>query len=198
MINNLIKQRSSPRAFDKKGIENEKILSLFEAAHWAPSSMNEQPRRFIIALKEDSDNFTKMVDVLNEQNKVWAKTAPLLVLTNALLNYNLNEKPNRFSYYDVGQAIAYLTFQATAMNLYVHQMGGFNVEKARELFQIPRDYAPISVLAIGYKGNPDVLPENLRIRENTERKRKPLESIVYYSKFGEPFEFNIYKSYTNQ
>ncbi len=187
MIHELLAKRYSPRALSDKTIDTEKIVDLLEAAHWAPSSMNEQPWRFIIARKEDSSDFHNILGVLNETNKLWAKNASLLILTIAKLETDSAKQINKYALYDLGNAVANLTFQATSMDLFVRQMGGFNPDKAIEVFSIPYDYFPVSVLALGYKGNPDNLPEFLNVRENSVRTRKNLDELAFTGKFGLPY-----------
>ncbi len=184
MIHDIIKNRYSTRAFSEKAIVGEKILSLFEAARWSPSSRNEQPWRFIFGTKEDQTTFNKIAGILNPSNHLWAYKAPLLILTIAKLNINSSEQINRHALHDLGLAIANLTFQASALDLYVHQMGGFDQKKARDIFKRPLNYEPVTVLAVGYKGDLKILPENLKVRELSERKRKDLREIVFSGKFG--------------
>jgi nitroreductase len=185
MIHEIIKNRFSPRAFSDKYIDHEKILALFEAARWSPSSRNEQPWRFIAGVKEDQIAFNKIAETLNPSNKIWAEKAPLLILAIAKLTVGSTEQINRHSHHDLGLAIANLTFQASFMDLNVHQMGGFDQKKAREIFIIPENYEPVTILAVGYKGDPETLPENLRLREQAERKRRDLSEILFSDKFGE-------------
>lgn len=184
MIHDILKNRYSTRAFSDRAIDNEKILSLFEAARWSPSSRNEQPWRFIVGTKEDQTTFNKIAGILNPTNLLWASKAPLLILTIAKLDINSAEQINRHAYHDLGLAIANLTFQASAFELYMHQMGGFDQQRARDIFKIPANYDPVTVLAVGYKGNLELLPENLKVRELSERKRKDLSDIVFSEKFG--------------
>lgn len=184
MLHAIIKKRVSPRAFSDKQLSVEQVYELFEAARWAPSSRNEQPWRFIYAERCDEDSFNKMTDILFENNRIWAKNAPLLILTVAKLDSGVTGQLNKYAFHDLGLAVANLTFQANSNDLYVHQMGGFNAEKARILFEIPENYEPVSVLAVGYKGNPDSLPEVMRVRENAPRTRKELDDIVFKKKFG--------------
>ncbi len=197
MIHDLLKKRYSTRSFSDRKIEDEKILSLLEAAQWAPSSANEQPWRFIIAEKLDVESHQKIVDVLTDGNKIWAKNAPLLILTVTKLVSTHNNKVNKYSYYDIGTAAAHITFQATAMGLHVRQMGGFNPDRARAVFSIPESFAPVSVLAIGYKGEIDDLPVNLRERERLTRERKELTDIVFSNYFGEKSKLLEEKFITN-
>jgi nitroreductase len=187
MIHELLKKRYSTRAFADKSIEHEKIINLLEAARWSPSSMNGQPWRFIISSKLDTVNFNNLVGILNESNQIWAKNAAVLILTIANLDFDSAGQLNKHALYDLGNAVASLTFQATAMDLFVRQMGGFNADKARMVFSIPTGYEPVSVLALGYKGNPDALPEPLKLREKAVRTRKGLYEIAFAEKFGKPY-----------
>ncbi len=95
-------------------------------------------------------------------------------------------KPNDWARYDLGQSVAHLSIQATALGLHVHQMAGFSQDQARAAFGIPEDYLPITVIAVGTVGSPDTLPEPLRTRELAERTRKPLASFVFGGTWGQP------------
>lgn len=186
-IHPLIKKRWSPRAFFNRSVEKEKLLQLFEAARWAPSSYNEQPWRFIVATKENPAAFGLLFDCLTEKNQRWAVSAPVLMLSIAKTHFERNGKPNRHAYHDVGLAMGNLLTQATSMGLYVHQIAGFSTERARELLQIPEGYEPVAMIAIGYLGNFRQLPEDLQEREQAPRKRKELNDIVFSEMWGNPF-----------
>lgn len=186
MIHEIIKKRYSPRSFSKDKIDNDIILSLFEAARSSPSSMNEQPWRYIISTSDDAVNFNKMLSVLNDSNRIWAMNAPLLILALTKLRNTKNNQLNMYAYYDAGQAAAYLTMQAVHMGLYVRQMGGFNKERAREIFEIPDDFMPVTVIAAGYKGDGEELPAVLREKEKSVRNRKQLNEILFTGKFNSP------------
>lgn len=187
-IHELIRERWSPRAFSEKSVPAEILRSLFEAARWAPSSSNEQPWAYIVATKEDAENFAKMLGVLVEFNADWAKHAPVLALSLAHLKTR-DGKPNRVALHDVGSASGQLTFEANSRGLVVHQMAGFHAEKARETFGIPGDWEPVAAMAIGYPGNPDLLPQKLRERELAPRTRKPLKEFVMTGKWGRTAAF---------
>lgn len=175
----LLKNRWSPRAFSSESIEEEKIMSLLEAARWAPSCYNEQPWNFILFKKEKPEDYNKILDVLSPRNRLWAKNAPLIMLSVAKMNFERNNKFNRYSLYDVGSAVTHLTMQATSMGLYVHQMAGFDSEKAQQLFNIPEGYKPVSAIAIGYYGNIENLPDDFKKSETANRSRKPISDFVY-------------------
>lgn len=184
-IHDLLKARWSPRAFSTQPVETEKLLSLLEAARWSPSGANEQPWTFIVATQADTTTHQKFVDILMGRNAMWAKNAPVLILSVAKLNRQ-SGAANRHAYYDVGQAVAHLTVQASALGLYVHQMGGFDAEKARQRFEIPEGYDPVTAIAIGYQGNPDDLPEELRGLELGGRSRKSFAEFVFDGHWNQP------------
>jgi nitroreductase len=187
-LHELIRNRWSPRAFSEKSVPPEVLRSLFEAARWAPSSNNEQPWAYLVATKEDAQEFAKMLGVLVEFNFNWAKHAPVLALSIAHLTQR-EGKPNRVALHDVGSASAQLTFEANARGLQVHQMAGFDAAKARQAFAIPSDWEPVATMAIGYPGNPESLPDKLRERELAPRARKPLSEFVMTCSWGHTAPF---------
>lgn len=188
-IHTLIQNRWSPRAFSEKNISPEVMRSLFEAARWAPSSSNEQPWAFIVGTKDEPENFAKVLSTLVEFNQSWAKHAPVLGIAVSEMEFARNQNPNRNAFYDTGAAVAHLTTEATARELFVHQMAGFDPLKAIELFHIPKGWEPIAAFAIGYAGDPNSLPEQLRERELAPRGRKPIIEFVMSGKWGQPAHF---------
>lgn len=183
-IHSLLEKRWSPRAFDNRPVEKEKLQRLFEAARWAPSSSNEQPWFFIAGLSGD-DTYQKIFDTLVEFNQLWAKTAPVLVLAAGRNKTLKSGSDHKWFKYDVGQAVAHLTFQATHEGLYVHQMAGFDLKKAGKLFNLPGDVEALTVFSIGYMGDYKVLHPNLQELEVADRERKPLKEFVFSNNFGE-------------
>jgi nitroreductase len=182
-IHDLIRHRWSPRAFDPRPVEPEKLHILFEAARWAPSSYNAQPWYFIVGTKDDPENYNRVLDSFVEFNQGWAKRAPVVALSVAKLNFD-DGKPNRHAFHDVGQAAANLALQAEALGLSVHQMAGIDPEKARKLFHIPADYEAVAGIALGYAGDPSSLGDEMRKRELAPRQRKPLDSFVFTGEWG--------------
>ncbi|HEX3372164.1 MAG TPA: nitroreductase family protein, partial [Candidatus Acidoferrales bacterium] len=148
-VHELIRERWSPRAFSDRHVEPEKLLSLLEAARWAASSANEQPWAFLVATKDDPKNHEAVAGVLVDSNREWAENAPVLILSFAHTQFTKNGRPNRYAFHDVGQAVANLSLQATALGLTLHQMAGFNADAARERFAVPADWQPVSVIALG-------------------------------------------------
>lgn len=185
-IHELLASRRSTRAFSHQSIEPSKITSLFEAARWSPSSANEQPWHFIAATREDSRIYSALFESLSERNRGWASNAPMLVLAVAQSTYSKSGQPYRHSWYDLGQSVALLSVQAIALGLSVHEMGGFDPGKLKQLFPIPEGFEPVVIFAVGYPDVPDSLPEDLRKREQAPRSRKPLESFVFTDQWGKP------------
>jgi len=178
-----IQKRRSRRAYLDRPIEQEKIQSLFEAARWAPSSVNEQPWTYIYATKDQSELWEKLFSTLNDGNKIWAQHAPLLILSLTRKNFSRNDQPNSSAKYDLGGANAFLSLQATHLGLNVHQMGGYDRQKAKENLNIPDTFELGVIMAIGYPGDPEMLPENLKQRELAPRHRHLQEEFVLNKTF---------------
>lgn len=187
-IHPLIQHRWSPRAFAEQTVEPEKLLSLLEAARWAASGGNGQPWHFIVGARGTATH-GKLVEALREGNLPWAAQTPVLMLTVAKTMTGSGQpnggQPNRHALYDVGLAVANLTVQAATLDLFVHQMAGFYPEKARELFAIPEGYEPVTMVAVGYLGDPETLNEIMRERELSPRVRRPLQEFVFEEEWGQ-------------
>lgn len=176
-MNDLIANRWSPIAYANKPVEEEKLKSLLEAARWAPSSFNEQPWSYIVGRKGDEFH-TKLSECLAEGNN-WAKESPILMLSVAKTFFDHKHKPNRHYMHDTGAASVLMAIQATDMDLVMHQMAGFDSDKARENFNINEDYEPAAMIAIGYPGDAESLPDDMKEREQTPRSRKPFEDMIW-------------------
>jgi nitroreductase len=185
-IAQVLKRRWSPRAFSERPVETEKLQSLFEAARWAASSFNEQPWSFLLARKENVDEFALMLACLMEKNQQWARLAPVLMISVAKLNFDRTGKPNRHAYHDVGLAVGNMIVQATTLDLFVHQMAGILPDKIRETYGIPEGFDPVAGIAIGYAGEIDALPEQFRAQELGDRTRKPIAGFVFEERWGQP------------
>ncbi len=185
-IAEVLRRRWSPRAFASEVVERAKLLQLFEAARWAPSSNNEQPWRYVIATADEPELLTAAQSVLSPGN-VWATKAPILVCVIARTTWIKDNTPNRHGIYDTGQATGHLLVQATALGLFCHQMAGFDVEKARTVFQVPEGHEPVAMMAIGAYGDPAVLEERRRQQEFAPRARRPVPEFVFAGRFGVPW-----------
>jgi len=179
-----LKKRWSPRAFSDKKVEKEKLQRIFEAARWAPSASNEQPWYFIVG-KAGDETYKMIFDTLVEFNQLWVQTAPIVVLAIGKINSDKSGKENGWYKYDVGQAVAHLTFQATHEGLWVHQMGGYDAQKAGEVFEVPEGYEVVSAFTLGYMGDYKVLHPNLQKMEVADRERKNTDDFIFSNKFGE-------------
>lgn len=183
-FNSLIENRWSTRAFKPLKVEQEKINSVLEAATWAPSAFNEQPWRFIVGSK-GGETYDKILETLVAWNQKWASNADVLVLNIAKRNFTHNNRPNATYEYDLGQAVAFMSLEAVNQGLFSHQMTGFDPEKAAEKFNIDDDFKIVSVIAIGYYGNAEELPEDMINSEMEERNRKSFDSIVFEEGFND-------------
>jgi nitroreductase len=175
-INPLILNRWSPRSMTGEELDDEDIMSLFEAARWAPSSYNNQPWRFIYA-KRNTEHWQRLFNLLAEGNKTWAKNSALLVVVISRKNFEYNEKPARTYQFDAGSAWENLALEASSRDLVAHGMQGFDYEKARVDLEIPTDFEVMAMIAIGKKGSKEILPPELQEKEKPTD-RKPLKDII--------------------
>jgi nitroreductase len=182
-IHPLLADRWSPRAFNGKPVPKDVLVSLFEAARWAASCNNSQPWRFIVATRDDADAYATLLGCFNDRNQSWAHTAPVLMITCA--DKNLPDgRPSDYGYYDTGAAMAQLTMQAATHGVVVHQAQGIIFDKVRETYGVPDNFDICTGIAIGYQGEPEVLPEDYAKREVLPRERRALSDTVFTGGFG--------------
>ena len=186
-INELLASRWSGRSYDSaRDIDDKKIIALLEAARWAPSCYGDQPWRFIVCKRATNHQaWGDAFSCLAEGNQSWAKDAPLLILATAGSVMTRNGNPNRWGQYDTGAASMSLCLQATSMGMMVHQMGGFNEEKARKIFLVPEQYTPMAMMAVGYQLPLERIPDESKERELAERSRRPLAEIIFDGAWGD-------------
>lgn len=182
-INSLFVERWSPRSMTGEDIDDNDLMSLFEAARWAPSSYNNQPWRFIYA-KRNTENWNKLFDLLHEGNRVWAKNASVLVVVISRKNFEYNQKPSISHQFDTGAAWANLSLQAVDMGFVTHAMQGFDYERAKIDLDISESYEVMAMIAIGKRGPRENLPPKLQEVE-FPNDRKPLSEIVMEGYFRE-------------
>jgi len=178
-IHDLLRNRWSARSFSNTMIGDDELMSLFSAASWASSSMNEQPWRFVYA-KRGSEVYEHILSTLMPTNAIWASKAPILLAVFAKNSFD-DGNINVHAWHDVGAACTKLLLQGAELGIYGHQMGGFDREKAKILFQFPDSMDIVSILALGYLGEADALEEPFKSRELTPRTRKSLEEIAFTS-----------------
>jgi len=178
-VHELIRSRWSPRVFDNRDVDDDALMTLFEAAQWAPSSMNEQPWRFMY-FRKGSDAYARIFECLAAFNQQWVEHAPVLVITVYKKHFK-SGKENFHAMHDLGLAVGNMSLQAQSMGLALHQMAGVNWKKVHTEFEIPEDeFHVTTAIAIGYYGgDPNDLPDDLADSETASRERKPMEDIVF-------------------
>jgi nitroreductase len=179
LILEIIQERWSPYSFSSTSVEGFKLKAMFEAASCAPSCNNEQPWEFVYATQEEMKVFNDYVGFLSDGNKLWARHAYALVISMARTKFSHNSKPNRFAFHDTGMAVTNLLLQAVALDVYVHQMGGYSVEKVKEYFKLGDDIEPVAMMAVGYLGDGSLLTPELSKRDEARRPRKSVSEFVF-------------------
>jgi len=187
-IDKVLAERWSGRAFDPTmPVSDDTVVSLCEAARWAPSCFGDQPWRFIVWNKfQDEVSWQKAIDTLSPGNQDWARNAPLLILAASVKTFSHNGSNNRWVGYDSGAASISLCLQATSMGLMSHQMGGFDGDKVRAEFSLPDDIDLWAMIAVGYPAGLDGLNEQQLERELKERERRPLSEQFFSGSWNTP------------
>ena len=178
-------ERWSPRAFTGEAIPEAELLTIFEAARWAPSCNNSQPWRFIYALR-DTPDWDVFFDLLSEGNKVWAKNTAVLIIVVSKTTMQIAGKDasvqSHSHSFDTGAAWGYLALQASISGWAAHAMMGFDLPRAAQTLGIPADYRVEAAVAIGRRADPATLPEARRARE-VPNGRTPIETLIKVGKF---------------
>ena len=181
-VDELFLDRWSPRAMSGEPVTEEELLTLFEAARWAPSSFNNQPWRILYA-RRDTEHWPVFLGLLVEGNRVWAKDAAALLLFVSKETFDHNSKPYPTHSFDTGAAWENLALQATLSGLVTHGMQGFDYERARAELNIPEGFRVEAMVVVGRPGDPASLPEKLREKEMPSG-RKPLSEITCEGTFS--------------
>ncbi|HYZ96100.1 MAG TPA: nitroreductase family protein [Nitrososphaeraceae archaeon] len=182
-IHNLIARRWSARAFSTKTVEKSKLLSILEAARWAPSSRNEQPWRYIVFTDENPEKLNIARSVLLEINN-YAKRAPILICALTKKYYSDNGIYNKLHFHDLGAANENMFLESFNQGLIMHEMGGFDRDKARRVFNVPDEYEIGIMVAIGYQDSHDILPKRYKEKAFSPRERKSLSEIAFLEELG--------------
>jgi nitroreductase len=173
--------RCSPRAFADTPLAREQVASLFEAARWAPSCNNDQPWLFLYA--ETALDRARFAEALAPANQTWAANAPLLLFVLCRRHFRHDGKENRHAPFDAGAAWMSLALQARKLGLHAHAMAGFSRPKAYALLGVPQeDYDIMAAVAVGRRGDPALLPEEVAERE-LPNARKPLAEVARAGRF---------------
>ena len=189
-VHELIARRWSCRAFDSsKPVSREQIVSLLEAARWAPSCFGDEPWRYVVwDRNSDANAWQEAFDCLVEWNQNWVRNAPVLILATANSIFRKNGKPNQWGQYDTGAASENLCLQAVSMGLMAHQMGGFDMDKVRAVGGVPDQFACMAMIAVGYQAEETVLNDELKELELAARTRVPLGEHFYEAKWNKPIK----------
>jgi nitroreductase len=186
LILEIIQERWSPYSFSSNIVEEHKIKAMVEAAGYAPSCNNEQPWIFVFATRQDINVFNDYLGFMVDSNKIWAKDAYAILISIARTKFSHNGKPNRYAFHDTGMAVTNLLLQALTMDVYVHQMGGYSVEKVKEYFKLDDSLEPVAMMAIGYMGDGSSLSPELLKRDEKRRPRKSINEFVFRNRLTDP------------
>jgi nitroreductase len=192
-IHPLIAERWSSRAYDaSKAVSREQTIALLEAARWAPSCYGDEPWRFVLWNRlEDPSGWQQALACLAPGNQSWVKDGSLLILITAGKLFKHNSQPNRWGQYDTGAAAENLCLQAEALGLKAHQMGGFDVDKARIVAGIPEQYDLMAMLSVGYAAALEDISAELKERETAPRKRRELNELFFAGSWGNRLFDNV-------
>jgi nitroreductase len=187
-LHDIIANRWSGRAYDaSKPVSKEQIISLLEAARWAPSCFGDEPWRYVVCNKTDNmQAWQAAFDCLVPGNQGWAVNAPVLLLICADTVFRANGKPNKWAPYDTGAATENLCLQAAASGLMAHQMGGFDADKARASFKVPERFQILPMVTVGYQAPVESLSDEVKERELATRNRQPLGELFFDGAWEKP------------
>ena len=180
-INSIFIERWSARAMSGKAMPKQELLTLFEAARWAPSSYNNQPWRFVFAMR-DTPEWKPFFETLVDFNKQWVCNASALVVIVSKDVFEYNNKPSRTASFDTGAAWMSLAIQGFMKGMVVHGMEGFDYEKAKQVIKLPENHTILAMCAVGYPGDISVLPPDIAQKEVLSD-RKPLETLIFEGSF---------------
>ena len=181
-IHPLFIDRWSSRALSGETLSEPELMTLFEAARWAPSSGNFQPWRFLYA-RRDTDFWPAFLDLLKPGNRAWAERAGALVLVISRTHFDGDGRPCRTHSYDSGAAWQNLALQASLLDLVAHGIEGFDYERARGVLRVPEAYAVEAMMVLGKPGSKTELSEPLQKREQPNS-RRPLGETVCEGPFS--------------
>ena len=180
MILEEIMKRRSGRAFSNKPVSDENLNSILEAARWAPSCGNTQAWNFVVL--QEPEVLEKAHEAISKGN-AFAKAAPIMILVAAKEDGGCPAHNLPYFVMDVGLAVENMLLQAVHLGLMGHPTAGWNEDQLKELTGIPDEYRIVTVVIIGYEGDPELLDERTREKENAPRTRRELSEIVHWNKW---------------
>jgi Nitroreductase len=180
-ISEIFLDRRSQRAMSQEPITNEELMTLFEAARFAPSAYNDQPWRFVYARK-GTKLWQDMLSLMSPFNQSWAKDATVFVVLISKKRFDFNGNLSHTNSFDAGAAWMSLALQGSISGLVVHAIADFDYNKVEEILNLPAEFKIEIIIALGKPGNKEQLPVGLQERESFSD-RKPLEEIVFEDKF---------------
>ena len=176
-IDTLFLDRWSPRAMSGEPLSEAELMTLFEAAHWAPSSGNSQPWRFLYA-RRDTEHWPLFFDLLAEGNKTWCHRAAALIVFISRTTHEQSGRVLNTHSYDTGSAWVSLAYQAWMKGLVAHGMAGFDYARAKTALNVPDDFTVNAMAAVGRPGPKEDLPPQHLSREFPGQ-RKPVSELVF-------------------
>lgn len=181
-IESFFLNRWSPRAMTSEEITREELMRMFEAARWAMSSFNNQPWRFLFAMRY-TPHWETFLSLLTPGNQVWCRNAAVLLVVVSKTTFDHNNKPARTHSYDAGAAWFSFALQGVTMGLVVHGMQGFDYDRAKRDLGVPDDHQIEAMAAVGRPGNTEDLPQALQEREKPSQ-RKNVDEFAFEGRFG--------------
>lgn len=180
-IDQMFLDRWSPRALSGQPISEKDLMTLFEAARWAPSSYNNQPWRMVYA-RRDTPAWATHFGLLGDYNKAWCEKAAALILFVSKTTFDHNGQPCITHSFDTGAAWVSLAYQASLKGYVAHGMQGFDYDRAKTELAIPDGYAVEAMIAVGLPGDPEQLAPALK-KSETPNDRRPLAKTICEGKF---------------
>ncbi|HPT20756.1 MAG TPA: nitroreductase family protein [Bacteroidales bacterium] len=183
LVLEIIQERWSPYSFSSNPVEEYKLKAMLEAAGYAPSCFNEQPWMFVYTTRQNKKVFDDYLGFMVESNRVWAENSYAIIISMARMTFSYNGSPNRYAFHDTGMAVSNLLLQAYSMDVYVHQMAGFHVDKVKEYFKLGNDIEPVAMMAVGYLGDGLSLSPELLAKDETRRPKKHVNEFAFKESF---------------
>lgn len=180
-LNNAIKNRWSPRGFSNKQVTDEMLKLLFEAARWAPSSRNAQPWNYYYVRRENKNIFSEFLELLTGNNAYWANSAQIIMISVMKKKHDYKNRINGKALHDIGAANVSIAIQAAEIGLQVHQMGGFDKQKATEYLNLNTEiFEPVTCIAVGFPEEQMDPTEERKTRLQQHQDRKEINEFVFH------------------